>query len=125
LFTSGGQRAFVPLHVSGGSQPPTEARQTVPAVTKSSAGQSFPCPSQLSATSHGPAEGRQAAVLLASGGQAGLLPVQLSARSQTPANGRHSVPAGPKASGGPASPTPSHPPATSHAPPHRRQPRPL
>src|SRR2546426_3048736 len=39
LFTSGGQSGPKPLQTSAGSQPPLEARQTVPAVMKPSGGQ--------------------------------------------------------------------------------------
>src|SRR5207248_11536377 len=54
-------------------------------------GQSLLAPSQLSATSHTPAEGRQTAVLLTSAGHAALVPVQLSATSQTPAEPRQMI----------------------------------
>src|SRR5207244_800184 len=115
LCPSGGRGPTRPASDLGGSQPPTAGRQTVPAVTKSSTGQSFPCPSQLSATSQAPPDGRQTAVLLASAGHEGLVPVQLSAGSQTPADGRHTVPDGATSSGGQSLLTPSQLSATSHA----------
>jgi len=49
-------------------------------------------PSQLSATSHGPAAARHSAVLFTSAGQATLVPVQVSATSQAPAAARQTVP---------------------------------
>ena len=51
-------------------------------------------PSQISATSQTPAEGRQTvpAALFASAGQVVLAPVQVSAGSQTPADARQTVP---------------------------------
>src|SRR5207249_621273 len=107
--TSAGQLALVPLHCSGGSQTPVEARQMVVAGWKASGG-------QATAPGQGPAAGRQAAVLWASGGQAALEPVQLSAGSQTPAAGRHTVAAGSKSSGGQALLTPSQLSATSQRP---------
>src|SRR6266403_1367395 len=58
------------------------------AVLFASAGQSLPTPSQLSGTSHTPAAGRQTAVLFASAGQFTPLPSQVSAVSQAPADGR-------------------------------------
>jgi hypothetical protein len=56
-------------------------------------------PSQLSATSHAPAEGRQMvpAELRASDGQVVLVPSHVSAASQTPAEARQIVPALPAA----------------------------
>src|SRR5438552_15435771 len=59
------------------------------AVLFASAGQLLLTPSQLSATSHGPAAGRQTAVLFASAGQLVPVPSQVSAGSQAPADGRH------------------------------------
>src|SRR5207247_222198 len=84
--------------------------------SNASRGQSSPTPSQLSAMSHGPADGRQTAVLLASAGQKALVPLHVSAGSHTPAEGRHSIAAGTKVSGGQSSCMPSHVSATSHGP---------
>src|SRR5438132_881628 len=78
-------------------------------------------PSQLSATSQTPADGRQTAVLFASAGHEALSPVQYSARSQTPAAARHSVVVGSKPSAGQSSCTPSQLSATSHSPADGRQ----
>ena len=66
--------------------------QGVPAMAKPSPGQSTLEPSQLSSTSHGPADPRQTAVERASPGQPGPLPSQLSAGSHGPADARHSPP---------------------------------
>ena len=71
-------------------------------------------PSQLSATSHASAAGRQTAVLFVSAGQLGPAPVQLSAGSQAPAEGRHTTIDGAKSSGGQSLLTPSQSSATSH-----------
>src|SRR5207248_9599687 len=79
-------------------------------------GQSLLAPSQLSATSQTPAEGRQTAVLLTSAGHAALVPVQLSATSQTPAEPRQMVVAGSNRSGGQSLVTPLQLSATSHTP---------
>src|SRR5439155_193204 len=84
-----------PLQNSAGSHAPAEARHSVVAGWKTSAGQSLVTPSQLSATSQGPAAGRHTAVLFASAGQVALVPVQASATSHAPAAGRHTVPAWP------------------------------
>ena len=73
-------------------------------------------PSHCSATSQGPAAGRQTAALFASGGQAALVPVQVSARSHTPADGQHPTVAGWKASEGQSSFTPSQLSARSQGP---------
>ena len=64
------------------------------------AGQTLDVPVQLSATSHGPAEGRHVVVAAAnpSAGHAPDVPVQLSGTSHGPVEGRHSVVAGKKAS---------------------------
>src|SRR2546425_447751 len=86
-----------------------------------SAGQLLEEPSQLSAGSHGPAEGRQTAVLLASAGQAAPVPVQFSAGSHTPAEARHTVDDDWKASAGQLWVVPSQCSATSHAPADARQ----
>src|SRR5206468_9523316 len=102
--------------VSAASQTPAAARHSEVGGWKVSAGQSALTPSQLSATSHGPATGRQTAVLFASAGHAALVPVQVSAGSQTPAEARHSTVAGSKASGGQSLLTPSQLSATSHTP---------
>ena len=69
--------------------------QAVPTVTSTSPGQAALVPSQLSATSHSPAEARHRvpADFFASTGQALLLPVQVSATSQVPATARQLVPA--------------------------------
>src|SRR5207253_405221 len=83
---------------------------------KPSAGQASFTPSQLSATSHGPALARHSAVLFASAGQAASVPVQVSAGSQTPAEARHSTVAGWKPSVGQSSFTPSQLSATSQGP---------
>jgi hypothetical protein len=66
------------------------------------AGQKTLVPVQVSATSQGPAAGRQTvpAVTKASGGHSAEAPVQVSATSQGPADGRHTVPAGKKGFGG-------------------------
>jgi len=48
-----------PSHVSAGSQTPVLARQTTPLATTASVGQVALVPVQVSARSHGPAEGRQ------------------------------------------------------------------
>src|SRR5207247_1162890 len=77
--------------LSGRSQSLAEARHTVEANWKTLAGQSLLVPLQDSGTSHGPAEARQTAVLLASAGQAAEEPVQLSGRSHAPAEARHTV----------------------------------
>src|SRR5438876_1889167 len=69
LPVSAGQLASEPVQTSGRSQPVLAPRQTVPAATSPSGGQSLPTPSQFSATSHSPATGRQTAVLLTSDGQ--------------------------------------------------------
>src|SRR5438876_10467784 len=104
---SGGQATEEPSQVSATSQSPAAGRQTAPTAWYASAGQSSCTPSQLSATSHTPAAARHTAVLLASGGQAALVPSQVSATSHTPAAARHPAAAGPKASAGPSSVTPS------------------
>src|SRR5438552_840626 len=114
--TSAGQVALVPLLCSAGSQTPVEDRQMAVPGWNASGGQATDEPSQLSATSHGPATGRQTAVLFASAGHAALVPVQVSAGSQTPAEARHSTVAGSKASGGQSLLTPSQLSATSHTP---------
>jgi hypothetical protein len=57
-------------------------------------------PSQLSATSQAPVEGRHTPVFFASAGHALLMPSQTSARSQSPADGRHGVPEVAATSGG-------------------------
>src|SRR5437764_441746 len=79
----------------------------VPSGWTAFAGQVFDEPSQLSATSHCPADGRHSAVLLSSAGQAALDPVQFSAVSQTPAEARHWTVLGRKPSGGQSLLTPS------------------
>src|SRR2546425_10810779 len=63
----------------------------VPSGWKPFAGQAFEAPSQLSATSHGSAAGRQTAVLFASAGQLLVTPAHVSARSQGPAAGLHTA----------------------------------
>src|SRR5438093_1454054 len=79
-------------------------------------GQSSIRPSQLSATSQGPALGRHTAVLFASAGHSASVPVQVSAGSHAPAEARHSTVAGAKASAGQSSFTPSQLSATSQGP---------
>src|SRR6266446_6365925 len=116
LPVSAGQLASEPVQTSGRSQLVLAPRQTVPAATSASGGQSSPTPSQFSATSHSPATGRHTAVLLASAGQAALAPSQSSSRSQTPAAARHGVPAATNRSVGQSSPTPSQLSATSQMP---------
>src|SRR5437867_3646965 len=98
------------------SHGPAEARHSVPPPLKPSAGQLLPTPSQLSATSHAPAEGRQTAVLLASSGQAALLPVQFSATSHVPATLRQTVVLGRKPSAGQVALAPEQVSATSQVP---------
>src|SRR5439155_22480948 len=98
------------------SQPPGAARHAGGAGWRVSAGQSSLTPSQLSATSHGPAAGRQTPVLLASAGHAARAPVQVSAGSQTPAEARHSIVAGWKVSAGQSLATPSQRAAASQGP---------
>jgi hypothetical protein len=58
--TSAGHGALEPVHASGGSQAAieAEARHTVPAATKLSAGQLLLAPVQFSARSHTPADAR-------------------------------------------------------------------
>src|SRR5207302_1745649 len=63
----------------------------VPSGWRTSAGQLLDEPSQLSATSHWSAAGRQTAVLFASAGQLLLTPSQLSARSHGPAAARQTA----------------------------------
>src|SRR3989442_424924 len=121
LPVSTGQLGSDPVHSSGRSQLVAAPRQTVPAATSASGGQSLPMPSQSSATSHPPAAGRQTAVLFASAGQPALAPSQPSARSQPPAAARHGVPAATKASAGQSSPTPSQLSSTSQMPAAGRQ----
>src|SRR5205823_1061538 len=65
-----------------------------------SAGQVGLVPEQLSATSQSPAAARQIAVLFTSAGHAASVPVQNSATSQAPAAARHLVVAGLKVSAG-------------------------
>ena len=65
-------------------------------------------PLQLSATSQGPAEERQTAVLFASFGQLPLVPVQFSAGSHTPWEARHTVEDGRNASLGQLGLVPVH-----------------
>src|SRR5437870_13304070 len=136
----------MPSHCSATSQTSAVGRQTNPAGASASAGQALLTPSQLSATSQGPAAGRHAAVLFASAGQAASVPVQLSTGSQAPAEARqtapafpagcwqasfvpsqvsvvhglpssvHAVPLGCLASAGQLAPLPGQSSATSHAP---------
>src|SRR5437764_13624325 len=91
----------------------------VPSGWTAFAGQAFEEPSQLSATSHWSAAGRQTAVLFASAGQLLLTPSQLSARSHGPAAARHTAVL--FASAAPWLLTPSQLSATSHAPAAGRQ----
>src|SRR5439155_545458 len=114
--TSAGHVALVPLHCSAGSQTPVEARQMALAGWNASGGQGTAAPSQGSATSHGPAGGRQTPVLLASAGHAALAPVQVSAGSHAPADARHSIVAGWKTSAGQSLVTPSQRSAASQGP---------
>ncbi len=53
-----GHAADAPLHDSGGSQTPADARQVVEAGAKASLGHAVTVPLQVSATSHGPAVAR-------------------------------------------------------------------
>src|SRR5205823_3007011 len=69
--------------------------QAVPSGSNPSVGQRSVIPSQLSATSHAPAFGRQTPVFLPSGGQLALVPEQCSASSHSPAAARHGAPAFP------------------------------
>src|SRR2546427_11321564 len=103
LPVSTGQLGSDPVHSSGRSQLVAAPRQTLPAATSASGGQSLPMPSQFSATSHPPAAGRQTAGLFASDGQPALPAPQLSARSPAPAAERQTVPAATNPSGGQAS----------------------
>ncbi len=94
VLTSAGHPADVPVQFSGGSQLEfVDGRHTVVAASSVSVGQLLLMPSQLSPTSHAPAEGRHTAVLLVSDGHVPLDPVQASAVSQTPAEGRQTWPA--------------------------------
>jgi hypothetical protein len=79
-----------PWHVSAPLQNwPSEHEK--PSTWNALAGHVLLTPSQLSATSHAPADGRHTAVLFASAGQLMLEPVQFSARSHDPAAARHTV----------------------------------
>ena len=80
-------------------------------------------PEQISATSHGPADGRQAIEdwRKPSAGQITLVPVQVSATSHGPADARHTVDAGAMASAGQEAPDPVHVSARSQGPPEARQ----
>src|SRR5439155_473741 len=104
------------LSVASTSAGHVAGRHSTVAGWEASAGQSSLTPSQLSATSHGPAAGRQTPVLLASGGHAALALVQVSAGSQTPAEARHSTVAGWKVSAGQSLATPSQRAAASQGP---------
>jgi hypothetical protein len=88
------------VQFSAWSQSPASARHSVLDGWKALGGQLLLTPSQLSATSHGPAENRHTAVLFWSVGQVGLVPVQNSEMSQSPAEGRHSVVGSSTLSGG-------------------------
>src|SRR5438874_2528069 len=116
LPVSAGQLASEPVQTSGRSQPVLAPRQTVPAATSPSGGQSLPTPSQFSSTSQMPAAARQTAVLLASAGQSTLEPSQSSSRSQTPAARRQGVPATVTSSAGQSSAPPSQVSSTSQTP---------
>src|SRR6185369_6708999 len=72
-----------------------EARQTVVAGSRASAGQAGLAPVQASAGSQAPAEARHSTMAgtSASAGQAALAPSQVSGTSQAPEEARHSVPA--------------------------------
>src|SRR5207302_821309 len=95
----------------------------VPSGWRTSAGQLLDEPSQLSATSHWSAAGRQTAVLFASAGQLLLTPSQVSAVSQAPADGRQTkAPATLcTASGGHSALVPVQLSAMSHGPADARQ----
>jgi len=94
-------------------------------VLLASAGQAALAPSQLSATSHTPAEARHSTVAgwTASAGQAALTPSQLSATSHGPAAARHSAVL--FTSAGQAALVPVQVSATSQAPAAARQTVPL
>ena len=79
------------MQISAASHAPAAARHTVLLALYVLAGQVLFTPSQLSAMSQPPTEGRQTAVLLASAGQVSLVPVQLSAISHSPAAARQTV----------------------------------
>ena len=127
LKTSSQAVALVPEQWSAASSshaPPCEAPvHAAVAGLKLFAGQALLVPSQLSGTSHWPAEGRHSvpAATLASAGQATLEPEQLSATSQTPAEARHSKLLGLKASVGQAELEPVQVSATSQTPAEARQ----
>jgi hypothetical protein len=111
-----------PLQVSGASHWPAEGSpQLLPARANPSAGHAADEPLQLSATSHGLAEGRHIVFALAkpSEGQVLLTPSQDSATSQSPAEGRHTAVL--LASGGQAAELPVQVSATSQAPTDPRQ----
>jgi hypothetical protein len=80
------------VHASGAHE--------VPSGCFASGGQLLLTPSQLSATSQAPVEGRHTPVFFASAGHALLVPSQTSATSQSPAAGRHGVPEVTATSGG-------------------------
>src|SRR5262249_29836691 len=109
--------------LSAAARVPTDAR--LGAVLLASAGQVLFIPSQKSARSHTPADGRQSVVLALtiSGGQAALLPVQNSSMSHTSpvVAARQLVEEGLKASVGQSSLTPSHDSARSQFPAAARQ----
>src|SRR5437763_1490921 len=90
--------------------------QGVPSGAERSCGQLSEVPSQVSAASQDPADGRQTPLRFRSDGQAALSPVQASATSQSPAAGRHSNVAGLKVSAGHAPVVPVQSSGTSQEP---------
>src|SRR5438094_272330 len=90
--------------------------QGVPSGAERSCGQLSEVPSQVSAASQDPADGRQTPLRFRSDGQAALSPVQASATSQSPAAGRHSNVAGLKVSTGHPLLVPVQSSASSHGP---------
>ena len=99
-FVSGGHAAPLPVHFSATSQPLLSAARQVTAgvaATNPSVGQAAFVPSQVSATSQGPAAARQVTAGLAatnpSVGQDLLAPSQTSALSHGPAAARQVTPA--------------------------------
>src|SRR5207253_3183803 len=103
----GGPPAQAPAWQVSGVVQALRSSQAVPSGSNPSVGQRSVIPSQLSATSHAPAFGRQTPVFLPSRGQLGLVPEQCSASSHSPAAARHGAPAFP-AGCWPALRLPSH-----------------
>ena len=115
------------MQFSATSHGPTDARQTVAADWKPSAGQLALLPVQFSTASHGPADARQAVVTGAnpSAGHVVLVPVQVSATSQTSADARQMVVADANPSAGQSRLVPVHVSATSQTPAEARQTAPV